>query len=145
MQGQRLGYAATSPSHPERDEVSAELARWTRIGGYATPTALMQRAVPRLLALRHDYGWLEGWRQRLLDRLSAAGFLVVKPDATLFMYVQTPSGLDDFDFVTSLASEGLLALPAPVFHHSGYFRLSLTGSQDMLERALTVLEGFSGR
>ena len=49
IQGQRLGYAAVSPSHPERDAVASELVRWTRITGIATPTALMQRALPALL------------------------------------------------------------------------------------------------
>jgi aspartate aminotransferase len=39
MQGQRLGYAAVSPRHPTRDALAAELERWTRIAGIATPDA----------------------------------------------------------------------------------------------------------
>ena len=143
MQGQRLGYVATSPTHPARTAIAAELARWTRITGIATPTALMQRAVPRLLALRHDQAWLTRWRQRVVQQLTADGYRVVEPDATLFIYVQTPTGRDDFDFIAELASEGVLALPAPVFHHTGYFRLSLTGSEDMLEAALPILKRFA--
>ena len=143
IQGQRLGYVATSPRHPGRKAVSAELARWTRITGVATPTALMQRAVPRLLALRHDQTWLPRWRQRLVHQLTLDGYTVVRPDATLFVYVQTPPGHDDFDFVSELASEGVLVLPAPVFHHTGYFRLSLTGSEEMLEAALPILKRFA--
>jgi aspartate aminotransferase len=143
IQGQRLGYVATSPRHPARKEVAAELARWTRISGVATPTALMQRAVPRLLALRHDQTWLPRWRKRLIHQLTLDGYTVVEPDATLFVYVQTPAGYDDFDFVTELASEGVLVLPAPVFHHTGYFRLSLTGSEEMLEAALPILKRFA--
>jgi aspartate aminotransferase len=142
MQGQRLGYVATSPTHPARTATAAELARWTRITGIATPTALMQRAVPRLLALRHDQAWLTRWRQRVVQQLTADGYTVAEPDATLFIYVQTPTGRDDFDFIAELASEGVLALPAPVFHHTGYFRLSLTGSEDMLEAALPILKRF---
>jgi aspartate aminotransferase len=143
IQGQRLGYVAVSPRHPARREASAELARWTRITGAATPTALMQRTIPRLLALRHDQTWLPRWRQRLVQQLTLDGYTVVPPDATLFVYVQTPSGRDDFDFVTELASEGVLVLPAPVFHHSGYFRLSLTGSEEMLKGALPILKRFA--
>lgn len=145
LQGQRLGYAAVSPRHPARDEVATELVRWTRITGLATPTALMQRALPGLLALRYDHGWLDCWRARLLDELAAQGYAVVRPDATLFAYVRTPSGLDDFAFVRALAFAGLLALPAPVFHHRGYFRLALTGSEPMLERALAILAEFAPR
>ncbi len=143
MQGQRLGYVATSPRHPAREHVSAELTRWTRITGIATPTALMQRAVPELLALQHDQGWLSRWRQRVVKQLMADGYTVMHPNATLFVYVRTPPNTDDFDFIAELASEGVLALPAPVFHHTGYFRLSLTGSEQMMESALPILKRFA--
>lgn len=139
LQGQRLGYVAVSPVHPDRPAVAEELVRWTRISGLATPTALMQRALPRLLALRHDHDRLEHWRGRLPEELAASGYEVVPPEATMFVYVRTPDGRDDFDFVAGLARDGLLALPAPVFHHEGWFRLALTGSDEMLERATTVL------
>jgi aspartate aminotransferase len=139
MQGQRLGYAAVSPRHPERTQASTEMVQWTRITGLCTPTALMQRAVSRLLALRYDQSWLDHWRRRFLDELGHAGYLVAPPDGTMFLYVQTPGDADDFSFIETLASHGVLALPAPVFHHSGYFRLSLTGSEPMLERALSAL------
>ena len=140
MQGQRLGYAAVSPRHPERRETAEEMVRWTRIGGYATPTALMQRALPRLLEVRHDLSRLAPARSRLLAALSDSGYDYVEPDGTLFVYVRTPAGYDDdFAFIEQLAHKGVLALPAPVFHHSGHFRLSLTASEEMLERALPVL------
>lgn len=140
MQGQRLGYAAVSPRHPERDAVAGEMVRWTRIAGIATPTALMQRALPRLLELRHDHSRLAALRTLMLDALRHAGYEFVEPDGTLFVYARTPPGqADDFAFVDELATRAVLALPAPVFHHQGYFRLSLTASEDMVERAAGVL------
>jgi aspartate/methionine/tyrosine aminotransferase len=30
-----------------------------------------------------------------------------------------------------------------VFHHTGYFRLSLTGSEEMLQAALPILKRFA--
>jgi aspartate aminotransferase len=143
MQGQRLGYVATSPRHPARPGVSDELARWTRITGIATPTALMQRAIPKLLALQHDQRWLTWRRQRVVQQLVADGYTVVNPEATFFLYVQTPAGTNDFDFIADLAAEGVLALPAPVFHHTGYFRLSLTGADHVLEAAMPILKKFA--
>ena len=139
MQGQRLGYAAVSPRHPEREATAEELVRWTRVTGTATPTALMQRALPRLLALRHDHSWLEPAREHLVSELSARGYEVLVPDATLFVYARTPRGYaDDFEFVHELARRAVLALPAPVFHHRGHFRLSLTASEEMVMRSLPV-------
>jgi aspartate aminotransferase len=139
MQGQRIGYAAVSPRHPERQAASEELVRWARVTGVATPTAVMQRALPELLALRHDQSWLLEWRRRLCNELSAAGYAVVEPDATMFIYVGTPAPYEDLEFVTKLATKGVLVLPASVFHHQGYFRLSLTGSERMLTRATPIL------
>jgi aspartate aminotransferase len=138
MQGQRLGYAAVSPRHPARKEVSTEMVRWARVTGTATPTSLMQQAAPGLLALQYDQSRLGSWRARLVEELSRSGYEVVPPEATLFVYVKTPDSYDDFEFAGELASEGVLTLPAPVFHHSGYFRVSLTGSTDMLERVLPI-------
>ena len=114
------------------------MVRWTRIDGIATPTALMQRALPRLLALRHDHGWLSDWRERgSSSRCAQPDTRSPSPDATMFVYVRTPPGYDDdFAFVERLAGRGLLVLPAPVFHHRGHFRLSLTGCEEMLERAM---------
>jgi aspartate aminotransferase len=145
MQGQRLGYLAVSPKHPDREVVSEESVRWTRILGLATPTSLMQRALPRLLAIEHDQTWLVRWRERFVTQLTSLGYSVVPPNATMFVYVKTPSPYDDFAFLEEMAGAGLLALPAPIFHHRGYFRLSLTGSEAMLERALLIMDGLGGR
>lgn len=145
MQGQRLGYVAVSPHHPSRERLAEEMVQWTRITGLATPTSLMQQAVPHLLSLRYDQKWLVKWRKRFVEELSAAGYSVAPPDATMFVYVQTPASYKDFEFAEELATAGLLVLPAPVFHHRGYFRLSLTGSEPMLERALSILERFAPR
>jgi aspartate aminotransferase len=145
LQGQRLGYVAVSPQHPLRRETAAGLVRLMRVTGFCAPTALMQAALPGLLALRHDLAWLGRWRHRLTVELADAGYGMARPVATLFVYVATPEGRDDFDFIREMSLAGVLALPAPVFHHRGYFRLSLTGSEEMLERSLPILRRFASR
>lgn len=140
IQGQRLGYAAVSPRHPDRAAVAAELVRWSRIAGNATPTSLMQLALPGLLNLHHDPGDLDHWRARYLAELRRAGYEVVEPDGTFFLYVRTPPGYGDGAWAETLALRWhVLVVPAPVFHHTGYFRLSLTATSDALARALTAL------
>jgi aspartate aminotransferase len=139
IQGQRIGYLAVSPRHPERASLSADLVRWARITGFCTPTALMQAAVPELLTLQHDLSQISRWRNWLTEELCRAGYQVTQADATLFVYVATPGGQDDLDFIRKLAEAGVLALPAPVFHHRGHFRLALTGGERMLEGAVSVL------
>jgi N-succinyldiaminopimelate aminotransferase len=139
LQGQRLGYAGCSPAHPRALEVAEEMVRWTRISGIATPTALMQRALPYLQDLRHDMSWLGRWRDLYAAELARAGYVVARPNATLFMYVATPNGADDFEFASDLAEAGVLVMPAPVFHDRGHFRIAFTGSPAMLERGLGIL------
>jgi aspartate aminotransferase len=139
MQGQRTGYLAISPRHPARREVASDAVRWSRTMGFCTPTALMQAAMPALLHLRHDLTNVTRWRDRMTVELHEMGYRVAPADATLFLYVATPDGWDDFDFIRALARARLLALPAPLFHHRGYFRLSLTGAARMLEGGLAAL------
>lgn len=139
IQGQRIGYLAISPRHPKGRETGVEAVRWARILGFCTPTALMQAAVPDLLALRHDLGPVDQWRRTLTESLRDAGYVVTPAEATLFVYVATPDGLDDLEFIRRLAEAGTLALPGPVFHHRGWFRIALTGGSRMLEGGLTAL------
>ena len=143
MQGQRIGYVAVSPRHPSRKSLAEELVLWTRITGLATPTCAdaARGSSPAIPSLRAD--WLVDWRKLFIEELSAAGYNPVPPEATMFIYAQCPSPNDDFEFVEDLAAAGLLVLPAPVFHHDGYFRLALTGSEPMLEQALSILTRFA--
>jgi len=144
IQGQRIGYLAVSPRHPRRDALGVEAVRWTRVTGICTPTAVMQAAVPELLALRHDLGPVDQWRRMVSDELRGAGYRVAPADGTLFVYVATPDGIEDFDFIRRLAEAGTLALPAPVFHHTRHFRLSLTGGARMLEGGIKSLKRLAG-
>jgi aspartate aminotransferase len=145
IQGQRIGYLAVSPDHPQRDVLSAEIVRWTRVMGFCTPTAHMQAVVPDLMRMQHDISLVAQRRRWLIDELRQAGYLVTPADATLFVYVTTPDGQDDMRFIDRLASNGVLALPAPVFHHRGHFRLALTGSGRMLERGVVILHQMATR
>jgi aspartate aminotransferase len=140
MQGQRIGYLAVSPRHPAREALAADAVRWSRIMGFCTPTAVMQAAIPDLLPLKHDISGVALWRERMTRELRDSGYVVAPADATLFLYVVTPGGRDDFEFIRDLAARAVLALPAPLFHHRGYFRLALTGSPRMLESGLATLQ-----
>lgn len=138
IQGQRTGYVAVSPDMPDGQALAAELVQWSRAMGFCTPTALMQRALPALLDLRPDLTRIAARRARTVEALHGSGYVLSPSDATFFLYPRTPSG-DDFAFVEQLAARGVLALPAPLFHHRGHFRLSVTASDAMVDRGLEVL------
>lgn len=141
LQGQRTGYVAVPPEHPERSDTRRALVRLVRAAGFCTPTGLMQSALPDLLDIRYDLEDLIERKRDFRTRLTEAGYSVTPSPYTFFLYVETPGGRGDFDFARVLAEEGVLVLPAPVFHHRGHFRVSLTAETDRLDRALDVLSG----
>ncbi|HEY2732126.1 MAG TPA: aminotransferase class I/II-fold pyridoxal phosphate-dependent enzyme [Polyangia bacterium] len=138
LQGQRLGYAAVSPRHPARRAYARTLEQLTRVMGFCTPTALMQLAVGELLRVPTELAGIERRRARTLAGLVDAGYDVVPTQATFFVYPRAPGG-DGFAFAARLAEEGVFVLPSTVFHGDGHFRLSLTASDEMLDRGLDVL------
>lgn len=143
MQGQRIGYVAVSPRMAERKGFREDLPRLCRTMGFCAPTALMQLAIQKLVDWRPDMRSLAGRRDRMLDALQAAGYRVTPPQATFFLYAACPIS-DDFEFTQKLADRGVLVLPSSVFHHKGHFRISLTGSDDMIERTVPIFETMSG-
>jgi len=142
MQGQRIGYVAVSPRLAAREAFRDDLPRLCRAMGFCTPTALMQLAIQKLMDWRPDMGVLARRRTRMLEALQASGYRVTPSQATLFLYAACPIE-DDFAFAQSLADQGVLVLPSSVFHHKGHFRISLTGSDDMIERTVPVFEAMS--
>ncbi len=139
-QGQRLGYAAISPRHPEAAALVADLRRLARAHGHGTPTALMQQALPELKALAPDVASVLARKERTRARLEAAG-LVVRGDATMFLYVKVD---DDWAATEALAKRGVLVLPAAIFHHRGWIRLTASAREDMLERGLEHVVAVAG-
>ena len=137
IQGQRIGYVAVPPAMPERMAVIETLEKLCRVMGFCTPTALMQLALGDLLAFVPDQGVLRRRRTLTLAALRDGGYEVVPSEATFFLYPRTPEG-DDWVHVERLAEQGVLVLPAPVFHHRGHFRVALTCTDAMLDRAAAV-------
>ena len=143
MQGQRIGYAAVSPRINDHKAVARQLERLCRTMGFCTPTALMQLAVRNLLNTKPDLSPIVARRTRMLDALQGSGYQVVPSQATFFLYVRSPDE-DDFAFAEALAEHFVLVLPSSIFHHRGYFRVSFTASDEMLEMALPVFQGLRG-
>lgn len=145
MQGQRIGYIAVSPRIAGGRAVAELLERTCRMMGFCTPTALMQLAVRKLLdRTPPQLAAIERRRARTVDALRDAGYELVPPEATFFVYPRSPDP-DDFEHAARLAARGLLVLPSSLFHHPGHFRISLTATDEMLEAALHILGATSGR
>jgi aspartate aminotransferase len=138
IQGQRIGYAAVSPQLAGRQQYREMLVQLCRVMGFCTPTALMQQALAGLLNCHPDTAPIHARRKRLVGMLRQTGYQLIEPNATFFVYLQVPHGGTDMQFVSELAERGVLVLPSALFHDSGYVRLSVTATDQALERAFPV-------
>jgi len=135
--GQRLGYLALSPLMPANDRqalrdvmFSAQMAL-----GWCFPNAVMQYAVEDLERLSIDQAALARRRDRLTATLTAAGFEVLPPEGTFYLWSKWPPG-DPERHWTMLADRKVFVLPGSIMNSPAYLRISLTAADAMVERAL---------
>jgi len=137
--GQRIGYIAMPPSMPDREELRTALFVAQSITGYAYPNALLQYAMGDLEKASVDVAALQKRRDRIVTALDAMGYETVKPEGTFYVLVRSPLE-DDVAFTRVLARENVFVLPGRLFELPGWFRISLTANDDMVERALPGFE-----
>jgi len=135
--GQRLGYIALSPKMEHLEELRTVLLSSQILCGWAMASALMQHALPDLEKLSLDIGALQRRRDRFVKGLREAGYEVTMPEGAFYITPKAPIE-DDVAFAELLAKEGVYVLPGSVVHMDGYFRASVTASDEMMERALPV-------
>jgi aspartate aminotransferase len=136
--GQRIGYIALPPAMPDRDEMRRTLFELQMIHGWTFPNAVMQYAVAELEQMSIDVGRLQRKRDRVVSEMRELGYAVESPESTFYVLPRSPM-TDDHVFCERLASHDVLCMPGAMFNLPGYFRLSLTASEEMIDRALEAL------
>ena len=137
--GQRLGYIAVPPTAPNRHDLRAaiELFQWAT--GYAFADALMQHSVAELENVSIDIGKLEARRDRMVGALRTMGYETTEPEGTFYLLVRSPIE-DDTAYAERLAEADVLVLPGTVVELPGWFRVSLTANDQMVEQGLVGFE-----
>jgi aspartate aminotransferase len=135
--GQRIGYLAISPHMPlkERQALSNVMFSTQMALGWCFPNAIMQYAVPDLENLSIDLTALTRRRDVLSATLTNAGYDVLSPDGTFYLWTKWPDG-DPATYWNRLADRNVFVLPGSTMNAAGYFRISLTASDAMVARAL---------
>lgn len=138
--GQRLGYVALPPTMPDRGPIrdALQLAQIS-IGGNGVPNAVMQRALADLDGLSVDVKALQRRRDRLTEALRSSGYELPPTEGTFYLFPTSPIA-DDLAFVDRLARDKVYVLPGSLVESPGRFRISVTGNDDMVERAIPVFE-----
>lgn len=135
--GQRLGYLAISPLMPAADRRAIRSAMFSAqmALGWCFPNAVMQYAVPDLDRLSIDQAALTRRRDRFMAALSSAGYSLLAPEGTFYLWSKW-TDKDPQRQWNALADRDVFVLPGSMMNAPDYFRISLTASDEMVERAL---------
>jgi aspartate aminotransferase len=137
--GERIGYGALAPSMADRQAVREAILLTQMVSGWTFPSALLQHALADLERLSIDLGALERKRDRMAGALQAMGYNLHVPEATFYLFPRSPVP-DDMAFTRHLAERNVFVLPGTLVETPGYFRISLTATEEMIDRSLPVFE-----
>jgi aspartate aminotransferase len=135
--GQRVGYVALRPDIPYREELHVAFTISQVVNGWSWPNALLQHALGDLERLSIDVPHLQERRDLMVGALRDAGYALESPEGAFYLLVRSPLE-DDDKFVRLLAERNVFTMPGSLLEAPGYFRISLTASDEMIERALPV-------
>jgi aspartate/methionine/tyrosine aminotransferase len=145
LSGLELNAVAGTGAHGKitKEDVEAALAGGERpqvriAGGgtrvFASPLA---RRLAREMSI--DIGALQRRRDRLVPGLRSMGYETSLPEGTFYVMARSPIA-DDAAFAELLAEHGALVLPGSIVEVPGWFRISLTASEAMVDRGLRSFE-----
>jgi aspartate aminotransferase len=64
---------------------------------------------------------------------------MVEPEGTFYLWGRWPDGRDPERMVSALAARDVFVMPGSILNAPNYFRISLTASDEMVRRALSIL------
>jgi aspartate aminotransferase len=133
--GQRVGYLAVPPTMADREPFREAVFVAQLATGYAFPNALLQHALPDLEPLIIDMPAMQRRRDRLVGALREMGYEATMPEGTFYLMARSPIA-DDVAFTDILAKHRVLVLPGTIVKVPGWFRISLTATDEMVERGI---------
>jgi aspartate aminotransferase len=133
--GQRVGFLALPPGIPGREELRLAFMAAGAATGNMGPDALMVYALPEIEEMLIDLPHLQRKRDRVVDALRELGYEVHIPEGTFYLLPKSPIP-DDVAFAHQLLAHKVAVLPGQACDMPGYFRLCLTATDEMIDRAL---------
>jgi aspartate aminotransferase len=138
--GQRMGYLALPETMPGREALRGAIPAIQYATGFAFPNALLQHALADLDKLSIDIEHLQYRRDWMVNALRDMGYEITVPEGAFYLLPRSPIH-DDWAFCETLARDhNILVLPGTVIEIPGYFRISLTANDSMIENALPQFE-----
>ena len=133
--GMRIGYLTVPPTMPDREAFREAIFVAQFATGYAFPNALLQHAIEDLEVLSIDIPAMQRRRDRLVGALRDIGYQTTMPEGTFYVMARAPIA-DDVAFCDLLGKHRVLVLPGTIVELPGWFRISLTATDEMVERGI---------
>ena len=133
--GQRIGYLTVPPTMPDREAFRETVFVSQLATGYAFPNALLQHAIEDLEELSIDVAVMQRRRDRLVGALREIGYETTMPEGSFYVMARAPMA-DDVAFTDLLAKHRVLVLPGTIVEVPGWFRISLTATDEMVEQGI---------
>ena len=133
--GMRIGYLTWPPNMPDRERVRDDAFITQFASGFMFPNADLQHALADLEPLCIDLKALERRRARLVGALRGMGYEATWPEGTFYVMARSPLA-DDEAFTAILNRHRVLVLPGTIVETPGWFRISLTASDEMVDKGI---------
>jgi len=133
--GMRMGYIALAPGMPGVKQLRGLVVLGQITTGWAFANADLQYALPQIEELSIDVDALQRRRDRIIPALKEMGYETDLPEGTFYAMVRSPLD-DDLEFARILRRHRTLVLPGSVVELPGWFRISLTANDGMVEPGL---------
>ncbi len=139
--GMRIGYVTWPPtlSESERLHLRDDVFINQLSTGFSFPNADLQHALPDLEPQCVDMAAMQRRRDRMVGALRGYGYEATSPQGTFYIMARSPIA-DDEAFCALLNQHKVLVLPGAVVNTPGWFRISLTASDEMVDRGLPGFE-----
>ena len=133
--GMRIGYLTWPPNMPDRERVRDDAFITQFASGFMFPNADLQHALADLEPLCIYLKALERRRARLVVALRGIGYEATWPEGTSYVMARSPLA-DDEAFTAILNRHRVLVLPGTIVETPGWFRISLTASDEMVDKGI---------
>src|SRR4051794_1936008 len=133
--GMRVGYFTWPPNMPGRERMREDAFVTQFAAGYSFPNADLQHALADIDPQCISIPALEARRAKLIGALREIGYETTWPQGTFYVMARSPIA-DDEAFTGILNDHKVAVLPGTVVEVPGWFRISLTASDDMVERGI---------
>lgn len=134
MAGERIGYLAASPAMPDVGLLVSAVTMTNRTLGFVNAPVLGQRLAMALLNEGVDVSIYARRRAAMAKVLADAGIRFTMPQGAFYFFPEAPGG-DDQAFVQALLAHNVLAVPGAGFGFPGYFRLSFSVDEQVIEKS----------